>query len=121
MDTEKLIHDLRQLGKYSKLEPNWLLVAADKIEELSNRVEVKQGYWKDNYNGTFTCSVCGGKASKMKYCGNCGAEMNDVVAQCGNCKHWIYFADEKKCMCEIHLNYFTRDYYCGKWERKETK
>ena len=39
-DTEKLIHDLRQLGKYSELEPNWLLVAADKIEELSKRVEV---------------------------------------------------------------------------------
>ena len=34
-DTEKLIHDLRLLGKYSKLEPNWLVVAADKIEELS--------------------------------------------------------------------------------------
>lgn len=39
-DTEKLIHDLRLLGKYSKLEPNWLVVAADKIEELSQRVEV---------------------------------------------------------------------------------
>ena len=39
-DTEKLIHDLRQLGKYSTLEPNWLLLSADKIEELSKRVEV---------------------------------------------------------------------------------
>ena len=39
-DTEKLIRDLRLLGKYSELEPNWLLVAADKIEELSKRVEV---------------------------------------------------------------------------------
>ena len=39
-DTEKLIHDLRQLGKYSRLEPNWLRLAADKIEELSGRVDV---------------------------------------------------------------------------------
>ena len=36
---------------------------------------VKHGKWMDNCNGTFTCSVCGGKASKMNYCGNCGAKM----------------------------------------------
>lgn len=39
-------------------------------------VEVKHGYWKDNNNGTFTCSVCGGKASKMNWCGCCGAKMD---------------------------------------------
>ena len=39
-DTQQLIHDLRQLGKYSTLEPNWYLLSADKIEELSKRVEV---------------------------------------------------------------------------------
>lgn len=38
--------------------------------------EVKHGKWMDNRNGTFTCSVCGGKASKMDYCGNCGARMD---------------------------------------------
>ena len=44
---------------------------------LANSVIVqKQGYWKDNCNGTFTCSVCGGKSSRMKYCGNCGAKTN---------------------------------------------
>ena len=36
---------------------------------------VKHGEWMDNCNGTFTCSVCGGRASKMNYCGNCGAKM----------------------------------------------
>ena len=39
-------------------------------------VEVKHGYCKDNNNGTFTCSVCGGKASKMNWCGCCGAKMD---------------------------------------------
>ena len=39
-DTEKLIRDLRLLGKYSELEPNWYLLSADKIEELSSRVDV---------------------------------------------------------------------------------
>jgi hypothetical protein len=39
-------------------------------------VKVKHGYWKDNNNGTFTCSVCGGKASKMNWCGHCGAKMD---------------------------------------------
>ena len=42
-DTEKLIHDLRLLGKYSTLEPNWLVVAADKIEELSSK-QIKTNY-----------------------------------------------------------------------------
>lgn len=40
-DTEKLIRDLRLLGKYSELEPNWLVLAADKIEELSKAEIVK--------------------------------------------------------------------------------
>jgi hypothetical protein len=46
------------------------------IPKKKDLVEVKHGYWQDNHNGTFTCSVCGGKASKMNYCGNCGAKMN---------------------------------------------
>ena len=46
-------------------------------EQLTTDVaEVKHGKWVDNYNGTFACSVCGGKASKMNYCGNCGARMD---------------------------------------------
>jgi hypothetical protein len=43
----------------------------------SGVVVLKQGVWKDNNNGTFTCSVCGGRASKMSYCGNCGAKLKE--------------------------------------------
>lgn len=39
-------------------------------------VEVRHGYWKDNQNGTFTCSECEGKSSKMDWCGRCGAKMD---------------------------------------------
>lgn len=39
-------------------------------------IEVKHGYWKDNHNGTFTCSECEGKSSKMDWCGRCGAKMD---------------------------------------------
>ena len=46
---------------------------------LANGVRVqKQGEWQDNHNGIFTCSVCGGKASKMNYCGNCGAKLKKL-------------------------------------------
>ena len=38
-------------------------------------VEVRRGEWIDNHNGTFTCTVCGGKCSKMDWCGRCGADM----------------------------------------------
>lgn len=34
------------------------------------------GSWQDNHNGTYICSVCGCKASKTNYCGNCGAKMD---------------------------------------------
>lgn len=39
-------------------------------------VEVRHGEWLDNTNGTFTCSVCGGRSSKMDWCGRCGARMD---------------------------------------------
>lgn len=47
------------------------------IEEqpTADVVPVKHGEWIDNHNGTYTCSVCGGKASKMNWCGCCGAKM----------------------------------------------
>ena len=38
--------------------------------------EVKHGEWRDNNNGTFACSECGGRASKMDWCGCCGAKMD---------------------------------------------
>lgn len=45
---------------------------------LANGVIVqKQGKWQDNHNGTFACSVCGSKASRMNYCGNCGAKLKE--------------------------------------------
>ena len=56
--------------------------AVDAVTELLDAVarergfEVKHGEWVDNNNGTFTCSVCGGRASKMNYCGHCGAKMD---------------------------------------------
>ena len=40
MTNEELIKHLRQLGKYSEFKPNYFLLAADRIEELSGRVEV---------------------------------------------------------------------------------
>lgn len=43
----------------------------------SDVVEVRHAYWKDDYNGTFVCSDCGGKASKMNWCGHCGAKMDE--------------------------------------------
>lgn len=53
--------------------------------------EVRHGCWQDNRNGTFTCSVCGGKSSKMDYCGRCGAKMDGKGE---NFKfYWYIFAD----------------------------
>jgi hypothetical protein len=50
----------------------------DRIKSFpaADMVEVRHGYWKDNRNGTFTCSACGGQASKMDWCGRCGAKMD---------------------------------------------
>ena len=47
-----------------------------KSAKAADVVEVRHGYWKDNHNGTFTCSVCGGQSSKMDWCGRCGAKMD---------------------------------------------
>lgn len=46
------------------------------FQNAADVVEVRHGYWKDNRNGTFTCSVCGGQSSKMDWCGRCGAKMD---------------------------------------------
>lgn len=35
----------------------------------------KTGRWLNNQNGTFTCSVCGCKHSRSKFCPNCGSRM----------------------------------------------
>ena len=80
MTTEELIHDLRQLGKYSTLEPNWLLLSADKIEELENS-----------------------------------------IVRCKDCKHWIYWADQKRCSCIKHHIQSNSYDFCSYGERKESE
>lgn len=50
-------------------------------ENKALREQLKHGHWKDNNNGTFTCSVCGGRASKMAWCGHCGAKMDEVTKE----------------------------------------
>lgn len=38
---------------------------------------IKHGIWIDvGHNGTYQCSECGQRASRMKYCGHCGAIMD---------------------------------------------
>ena len=59
----------------SKYNADWISSFIES-QPTADVVEVKHGYWKDNNNGTFTCSVCGGKASKMNWCGCCGAKMD---------------------------------------------
>ena len=50
-------------------------VEALKKAPAANVAEVRTAYWKHNQNGTYTCSACGGRASKMNFCGHCGAKM----------------------------------------------
>ena len=58
-----LVESLRQLGKYSEFKPNYLLLAADRIEELEQGV--KYGEWLQTeeplgYSNVdcVECSVC---------------------------------------------------------------
>lgn len=37
---------------------------------------IRHGEWTGNTNGTFTCSKCGKRASRGRYCPNCGAKMD---------------------------------------------
>lgn len=95
MTNERLIHDLRQLGKYSEFEPNYFLLAADRIEELSGRVEVKHGEWLQTKEplgwkdvDCVECSVCHDSwvldedydiedyRMYWSFCPNCGARMD---------------------------------------------
>ena len=40
------------------------------------------------------------------------------VVRCVKCEHWIYWADEKRCSCDLHHTYTIRDDYCSFGERK---
>lgn len=55
---------------------NTKYITCHHFKNKADVAEVKHGYWKDNTNGTFTCSECGGRASKMDWCGCCGAKMD---------------------------------------------
>ena len=41
------------------------------------------------------------------------------VVRCKDCEHWIYWADEKRCSCDLHHIYTIRDDFCSYGERKE--
>ena len=85
MTEKSLVESLRQLGKYSEFEPNYFLLAADRIEELSGRVEVKHGKWQEERwcdNFQHICSICHKtvrvhpQSVAYKYCPYCGARMD---------------------------------------------
>ena len=40
------------------------------------------------------------------------------VVRCKDCKHWIYWADEKRCSCDLHHIRTHRDDFCSYGERK---
>lgn len=61
-------------------------VAMEQLEEhgipfgcIADVRAIRHGFWIHKHNGTFQCSVCGKDASKMKFCGNCGAKMDGKV------------------------------------------
>ena len=79
-DKNKLIEILNN-SFAEQYEKRGLLTAQHTADDLlANGVILQQqGEWLDNHNGTFTCSVCGGRAPRMKYCGNCGAKVKERV------------------------------------------
>ena len=75
-DKERITEILKAYTKKNNISASVVILEEYAEELLANGVIVqKQGEWQDNHNGTFTCSVCGGKVSKMNYCGNCGAKV----------------------------------------------
>ena len=40
------------------------------------------------------------------------------VVRCKDCNHWIYWADEKRCSCDLHHTNTSRDDFCSYGERK---
>ena len=41
------------------------------------------------------------------------------VVRCGKCEHWIYWADEKRCSCDLHHIRTNRDDFCSYGERRK--
>lgn len=44
------------------------------------------------------------------------ADVAEVV-RCKDCKHWIWWADEKRCSCDLHHIRTHRDDFCSYGER----
>ena len=78
---EAAIKELCQVSAPTPSESYIVEKCIDKLDNMSaaDVVELKHGYWKDNHNGTFTCSECNGKSSKMDWCGRCGAKMDGEI------------------------------------------
>lgn len=43
------------------------------------------------------------------------------VVRCKDCKHWIWWADEKRCSCDLHHIRTHRDDFCSYGERSDTE
>ena len=46
------------------------------------------------------------------------ADLVEAV-RCKDCEHWIYWADEKRCSCDLHHTYTIRDDFCSYGERRK--
>ena len=96
MNTEQLIHDLKQLGRYSDLEPNYWLLAVEKIEELSGKqipkkptphiVEPVESPIKiGNMNW--------GRGTTIYYCPNCKDFISRTYTYCHKCGQALDWSD----------------------------
>ncbi len=45
------------------------------------------------------------------------ADLVEVV-RCKDCEHWIYWADEKRCSCDLHYKHPNREDFCSYGDRK---
>ena len=104
METNKLIDRLRELSKIGivnyKHDTPVLIEAADRIEELDERIAIMQesmeeleqrepvrhGHWvESDYYGMLVCSKCRiyhipkGDEYDFTYCPHCGAKMDEEV------------------------------------------
>lgn len=94
MNTEQLIHDLKQLGRYSDLEPNYWLLAVEKIEELSGKQIPKKpmGIYDENEyhikdeEGLYESALFG-------ICPSCNKEVQDGMIYCSFCGQALDWGD----------------------------
>jgi hypothetical protein len=78
-DSKRIAEILKAYTKKNNISASSVILEEYADELLANGVIVqKEGEWQDNHNGTFTCSVCGSRVSKMNYCGNCSAKLKEL-------------------------------------------